>query len=332
MDVGKKRKAVPTFRLKPASLMGSEQGVGSVIYGGNKLGAGVKTTIPNQLGHVGNDDLAGENAAWGNDVQPPDTIDVTHNLSNVMSPVLSSMSSIPVAVLELVTPSPGLDMSMTELTDAKRRNHIRNCVKLRVFRKLKFFVKMFHSDYTEDPHTVCADMMRYCKIVPGTDYARLWWLETRVLVMRTHTDHRNNCIKAMRLRYRGKCFVFAIVYPVELNVPRVANTAQIPEHLRWRQLGLRESDTDPARLLQMRQNIVNYTVFIDDYAPCVVSSRVWNNNANMEDFCSTTDPVLFNDKVLSQSDEAFMLLVFINYVARWEQELVRDKRMVRCIE
>ena len=63
---------------------------------------------------------------------------------------------------------------------------------------------------------------------------------------------------------------------------------------------MRESDTNPAHLLRMRQNLVNYTHFIDDYAPCVVSSRVWNNNSNMANFCVTTDPVLFNDKVLSQ--------------------------------
>ena len=113
---------------------------------------------------------------------------------------------------------------------------------------------------------------------------------------------------------------------------QITDTAKTLEHEHLRQMCMRESDTNPAHLLRMRQNLVNYTQFIDDYAPCVVSSRVWNNNSNMANFCATTDPVLFNDKVLSQSDEAFMLLVFINYVERWAQELVRDKRKVSCDE
>ena len=160
--------------------------------------------------HHLNNGAAGEFAARGNGVPPPDTIDVRHSLSNAMSPVLSSMTSSPI-VSGVVSTCSGLDYSMSELTEEKRRHHIRTCVKLRIFRKLKFFVKAFHNGYNEDPETVCADMMRYCQIVPGTPKAKLWCLETRVLVMRTHTDHRNNCIKAMRPRYRGK---FLITSPV----------------------------------------------------------------------------------------------------------------------
>ena len=32
-----------------------------------------------------------------------------------------------------------------------------------------------------------------------------WWDTLRSSVMRTNTDHRNSCIKAMRLRFRGTC-------------------------------------------------------------------------------------------------------------------------------
>lgn len=201
MKDGKKRQPVPTFRLNPSSLVGSEQS-GKVEYG-RMLGANASSFDQNLPEHHLNDGAAGEIAARSNGVPTPDAIDVTRSLSNAMSPVLSSMTSSPIAS-GVVSTCSELDYSMSELTEEKRRHHIRTCVKLRIFRKLKFFVKAFHNDYNENPETVCADMMRYCHIVPGTPLAQLWWLETRVLVMRTHTDHRNNCIKAMRLRYRGK--------------------------------------------------------------------------------------------------------------------------------
>ena len=204
MKDGKKSKPVPTFRLNPSSLVGSEQS-GKVEYG-RMLGANANSFNQNLPEIHLNHGAAGEFAARSNGVPSPGTVDVTQSLSNAMSPVLSSMTNSPI-VSGVVSPCSGLDYSMSELTEEKRRHHIRTCVKLRIFRKLKFFVKAFHNDYNDNPETVCADMMRYCHIVPGTPMAQLWWLETRKLVMRTHTDHRNNCIKAMRLRYRGK-FIF----------------------------------------------------------------------------------------------------------------------------
>ena len=204
MKDGKKSKPVPTFRLNPSSLVGSEQS-GKVEYG-RMLGANANSFNQNLPEIHLNHGAAGEFAARSNGVPSPDTVDVTQSLSNAMSPVLSSMTNSPI-VSGVVSPCSGLDYSMSELTEEKRRHHIRTCVKLRIFRKLKFFVKAFHNDYNDNPETVCADMMRYCHIVPGTPMAQLWWLETRMLVMRTHTDHRNNCIKAMRLRYCGK-FIF----------------------------------------------------------------------------------------------------------------------------
>ena len=60
------------------------------------------------------------------------------------------------------------------------------------------------------------------------------------------------------------------------------------------------------------------------YAPCIVSYRTWNDDANMNRYCCTTDLKLFNAHVLSVSDEAFLLLVLINGGARWMAEIKRE--------
>jgi hypothetical protein len=83
-------------------------------------------------------------------------------------------------------------------------------------------------------------------------------------------------------------------------------------------------------LLTMRANVCHYCAILDMYAPCIVSYRTWNHDANMNHYCCTTDPKLFNANVLSVSDEAFLLLVLINGGARWMSEIKREHGKV-CI-
>jgi hypothetical protein len=81
---------------------------------------------------------------------------------------------------------------------------VRNIVKEKVFRKLKFFDKRKHGSYSTKTNTVCGMLIKLGNISSvEADYK--WWDAMRSTVMRTHTDHRNNCIKAMRLRFRGTC-------------------------------------------------------------------------------------------------------------------------------
>jgi hypothetical protein len=80
---------------------------------------------------------------------------------------------------------------------------IRDCVKIQLFRKMKFFDKGKHGSYSTSTKTVCGLVMKFCNISSvQADYK--WWDKMRPMVMRTHTDHRNNCIKAMRVKFRGK--------------------------------------------------------------------------------------------------------------------------------
>ena len=79
----------------------------------------------------------------------------------------------------------------------------------------------------------------------------------------------------------------------------------------------------------MRDNICYYAQIIDTYAPCIVGSSRWNNVVNMENHCATTDRKVWSKKILSISDEAFILLCLINYGKRWFAELVKAEKMVR---
>ncbi|KAI2503359.1 hypothetical protein MHU86_11079 [Fragilaria crotonensis] len=77
----------------------------------------------------------------------------------------------------------------------------------------------------------------------------------------------------------------------------------------------------------MRDDICYYAQIIDTYAPCIVGSSKWNNIINMENHCATTDRKVWSKKILSISDEAFILLCLINYGKRWFAELVKTEKM-----
>ena len=90
------------------------------------------------------------------------------------------------------------------------------------------------------------------------------------------------------------------------------------------------NDADIKALLTMRSNIVNYVHVIDIYAPCVVKSSIWNRNTFMMQYCGD-NASNFHEYVLSISDEAFLLLVFINYSATWMAEIEDEHRKVCCL-
>ena len=79
---------------------------------------------------------------------------------------------------------------------------VRNIVKEKLYRKLKFFDKRKHGSYSTKTNTVCGMLIKLGNI-SAVEADHKWWDTMRSTVMRTHTDHRNNCINAMRLRFRG---------------------------------------------------------------------------------------------------------------------------------
>ena len=74
--------------------------------------------------------------------------------------------------------------------------------------------------------------------------------------------------------------------------------------------GLMSGDLD--HLLGLRKNMAHYTVFLDTFAPAIVSVQTWNNSNLVSDACSG-DAGAF-EKLLSVSDEAFMLVTMVSYV------------------
>ena len=81
---------------------------------------------------------------------------------------------------------------------------VQNIVKEKLFCKLKFFDKRKHGSYSKKSNTVCGMLIKSGNIsAVEADYK--WWDTLRSSVMRTNTDHRNSCIKAMRLRFQGTC-------------------------------------------------------------------------------------------------------------------------------
>ena len=79
----------------------------------------------------------------------------------------------------------------------------------------------------------------------------------------------------------------------------------------------------------MRANVCHYCAILGMYAPCIVSYQTWNHDANMNHYCCTTDPKLFNANMLSVSNEAFLLLVLSIAAQGGCQKLT--KKMVRNV-
>lgn len=91
------------------------------------------------------------------------------------------------------------NLSMTSFTDATLRSIIKNCVKDHIFPKCKFFNRYTHGHYHTGSKTMCGQIMKYCRLNADAS----WWYTTRPMIIKTLTDHRNNCIKRMQARYKG---------------------------------------------------------------------------------------------------------------------------------
>lgn len=97
-----------------------------------------------------------------------------------------------------------VDMSMS-ITSTGMRAIIKECVKNKLFRCVKFFDREKHGFYSENLNTACGLVIKFCHIAPTSQtQAFAWWREVRPLVIKTISDHRNNCIKSMRTVFGRK--------------------------------------------------------------------------------------------------------------------------------
>ena len=72
-------------------------------------------------------------------------------------------------------------------------------------------------------------------------------------------------------------------------------------------------------MLMMRQNVSSYTHFVNYFAPCIVSVKVWGDFKASKAKYENGNDIL--DEFFTTSDEAFMLVVLLNYEERWKAEL-----------
>jgi hypothetical protein len=220
-------------------------------------------------------------------------------------------------------------LRVTALTNTTLVSMIKTCIKTHIFRICKFYFRDKHGMYNRSAKTMCGQIMQHCNLEADAE----WWYKMRTTVVKTHTDHRNNCIKRLNARFKGKRHMDGnmILYHVPafsrftmcIGVGRLQG-GEIPMY----EL-MNGSPQELQRMLEMRDNCLFYSEFIDYYAPAVVGSQVWNDDANMKAHCSTNDIRTFGKKVLTVSDEAFILLVMVNAAPRWMAEIVRDDCKVR---
>ena len=78
----------------------------------------------------------------------------------------------------------------------------------------------------------------------------------------------------------------------------------------------------------MRKNICYYAHILDEFAPCIVLAKNLNNDMKMNLYSCTTDQKLWAQHVFSISNEAFLVLVLLNYSKRWFAEKLRDIQKV----
>ena len=221
------------------------------------------------------------------------------NMQNMNACCIASRPSAPLPL------TPALDSNATALnmqlqnTIVSQRHMVRDCVKTKLFRHLKFFKKDVHGLFDLCNGTVCAMIVANCN-VSRADVDKTWWTSMRKLVVCTHTDWRNNVVKNIRLRFRKKsndylcCNVIAYSYVRVDGLPE-GMCGKIP-HFKINN----GSDADMRYMLDMRNNLVHYVHIIDIYAPCIIGHSHWNDMSKMLQYCGKGG-ALINEFILSIS-------------------------------
>ena len=114
------------------------------------------------------DTKQGQKQAYGNQPSLPSTIKVRK--SSDSQEVTSSVPGL----------SSLMDMSMTEISEENQISMVKGCIKRHVFSIWKI---MKHTN------------------IRGTQN---WWLGMQRIVVKSHTDLRNNAIKNMQMKFKGK--------------------------------------------------------------------------------------------------------------------------------
>jgi hypothetical protein len=95
------------------------------------------------------------------------------------------------------------DFSMTAVTVGNIRNILKNNLKEYIFRRIKFYNRFKHAQYSTETSTLCGQLLKRSNMNANAT----WWENMRPMIIKTLTDHRNNCIKRMQKRFKGTTIV-----------------------------------------------------------------------------------------------------------------------------
>lgn len=221
-----------------------------------------------------------------------------------------------------------MDMSMTELNDEMVKTYIKSCVKVHVFRIWKFYQRDFQASFSTEEGTICGFILKKTGI-PGDED---WWLSQKKDIIKTLTDCRNNAIKNMQTKFKGKDGLEHNHFvAMHLNLAYIMHPEGVDKITGAPRHSIFDGGSSEVEfLLMMRQNVCHYATIIDTYAPCIVGYSKWNNDVNMNRYCATTDWKMWGEKVLSISDEAFIVVCLICYARKWHTEfIVKPEKQVR---
>jgi hypothetical protein len=86
---------------------------------------------------------------------------------------------------------------------------VKECIKKQLFRRLKFFDKRKHGPFSNNStKTVCGLVIKLCNL-SSIEANHTWWVR-RPTILKIHTDHRNNCIKAIGKQFKGMQLVMIV--------------------------------------------------------------------------------------------------------------------------
>ncbi len=123
----------------------------------------------------------------------------THSLPpNVIT--VNNLSAVVSHQTTLTVPGINIDMSLTQISDPNFCHIISQCIKRIVFCRCKFYNREHHGAYNENVNLFSGMVLNHCHILANV----AWWFNTRKMVVIIHTNHRNNCIKAMNTKFKGK--------------------------------------------------------------------------------------------------------------------------------
>jgi hypothetical protein len=83
---------------------------------------------------------------------------------------------------------------------------------------------------------------------------------------------------------------------------------------------------DDAFVLGLRSNQSHYVQFLEIFGPAIMGYNEWHSISNCRSACTGSN--LDFERWFTISDEAFILLVIVNYSKRWQSEVQSEFRKV----